>query len=83
MRLHVSNDGSAVAMEINIDIIGDVEVKGITGIDRLLQEEKRTIEASIRPKSSGVIGLKLMLSCKPMHSDELVGFESEFDMTVE
>jgi hypothetical protein len=83
VRLHVSNDGSAVAREINIDIIGDVEVKGITGIDRLLQEEKRTIEASIRPKSSGIIGLKLMLSCKPINSDELVGFESEFEMTVE
>jgi hypothetical protein len=82
VRLRVSNDGKAVAREINIDIIGDVEVKGLAGIDRLLLDEKRTIEVSIRPKSSGVITLKLMLSCKPIASEELVGFESEFEINV-
>jgi hypothetical protein len=83
VRLHVSNDGTAVAREINIDIIGDVEVKGLTGIDRLPRDENRTIEASIRPKSSGVVILKLMLSCKSVVSEELVGFESEFELNVD
>ena len=83
VRLHVSNDGNAVAREINIDIIGDVEVKGLTGIDRLPHNEQRTIAASIRPQNTGTITLKLMLSCKSLTSDELVGFESEFELTVE
>jgi hypothetical protein len=83
VRLHVSNDGSAAAREINIEISGDVEVKGLTGIDRLSQNEKRTIGVSIRPKSSGVIELKLMLSCKSVVSEELVGFESEFELNVD
>ncbi len=83
VRLHVSNGGNAVAREINIEIIGDVEVKGLTGIDRLVKGEERIIEASIRPKSSGTIGVKLMLSCKSIVSEEMVGFESEFELAVE
>ena len=73
VRLHVSNDGNTMAREINIEIAGDVEVKGLTGIDRLPKDEKRTIDVSIRPKSSGVVGLRLMLSCKSVASEELVG----------
>jgi hypothetical protein len=83
VQLHVSNDGNAVAREINIELVGNVEVKGLTGIDRLPLSEKRTIEASIRPKSSGIIELKLMLSCKSLDSEELVGFESEFELNAE
>ncbi|MGD0818491.1 MAG: CARDB domain-containing protein, partial [Methanomassiliicoccales archaeon] len=83
VRLHVSNDGNAVAREINIVIIGDVEVKGLTGIDRLPKDEKRTIGVSIRPKTSGTVVLKLMLSCKSVVSEELVGFESEFELLVD
>ncbi len=63
--------------------LGDVEVKGLTGIDRLPKDEKRTIEVSIRPKSPAPSVLRLMLSCKSVASEELVGFESEFELTVE
>jgi hypothetical protein len=82
-RLHVSNDGIAAAREIKIELLGDVDVKGLTGIERLPKEEKRTIEVSIRPKVSGTVVLRLMLSCKSVVSDELVGFESEFELNVE
>jgi hypothetical protein len=83
VRLHVSNDGSAAAREINIEISGDVEVKGLTGIDRLARKEEKIIGASIRPRSSGVIVLKLMLSCKSVISEDLVGFETEFELNVD
>ena len=82
-RLHVSNDGTAVAREIKLEILGDVDVKGLSGIERLPKGEKRTIEVSIRPKVSGTVVLRLMLSCKSVVSDELVGFESEFELNVE
>jgi hypothetical protein len=82
-RLHVSNDGSAVAREIGLEIVGDVDVEGLTKIDRLPKGEKRTIDLSIRPKTSGTVVLKLLLSCKSAISDEPAGFESEFELTVE
>ncbi|HEY3419262.1 MAG TPA: CARDB domain-containing protein [Methanomassiliicoccales archaeon] len=81
-RLHVTNNGIAAAREIKLEIVGDVEVKGLTDIDRLPKGEKRTVDVSICPKSSGSIMVKLMLSCKPLVSEEMVGFESELELTV-
>lgn len=82
-RLHVSNDGIAAARDIRLEIVGEVDVKGLIDIERLPKGEKKTIDVLIQPRISGDIALKLMLSCKSVLSEEQVGFESEFEITVE
>jgi hypothetical protein len=82
-RLHLSNDGTAPAREIKLEIVGNVEVKGLSNIERLPQGETKTMGVSIRPRESGSLVVRLMLSCKSIISEELVGFESEFELSVE
>ena len=83
VRINLRNEGSIGARDLGISLSGEVEVKGLTRLDELKKGEKTSIELEIRPRAKGSIPVRIALSCRPEASEEVCGFESTFEMTVQ
>jgi hypothetical protein len=60
--LEIINEGNLRSEEIDIDIGGDFEVKGLETIPEIDPNEKRKIEVGVKPKKDGDIPLDLSVS---------------------
>ncbi|UCF07620.1 MAG: hypothetical protein JSW28_08230 [Thermoplasmata archaeon] len=70
-ELGVSNIGDIVAKNIDIDLRGEVEVKGLERIPRLDPDEEKKMEIGVKPKVSGELSV-----------DVIIGYQRAFDETV-
>ncbi len=69
--IEVANVGDLVAKNVNINIRGDVDVKGLKQIESLNVGEKKKLEIGLRPKESGKIDLDVLLAYQRAFDDTL------------
>ncbi len=82
-RLRFSNEGKAMAREICVRVQGDIEVVGQVCLPKLRGGEKASVDVEILPKKKGAAKGVLALECKPVLSNDIVGFDTEFEVSVE
>jgi len=81
-RLRFSNEGKAMARDICVKVQGDLEIIGEVCLPKLRGGEKSSVDVEILPKKKGNAKGVLALECKPVLSNDLVGFDTEFEVTV-
>lgn len=82
-RLVVTNETRAMARDVQIELEGDIEVRGLEGIKKLRGNEEMETEIEIMPLHLGKIEVRLNLSCRPVLSEDSFGFDSSFELDVE
>ncbi|MDD1770037.1 MAG: hypothetical protein LUO79_03030, partial [Methanomassiliicoccales archaeon] len=82
-RLRFSNEGKAMARDLCVKVQGDLEVVGEVCLPKLRGGEKASVDVEILPKKKGAAKGVLALECKPVLSNDVVGFETEFEVNVE
>ncbi len=80
--LHYANKAKAMAREVNITIMGDLETRGLTALPKLRGGEAGSMQIEVLPKRDGALHVILGLECRPVLSNDPVGFESSFDVNV-
>jgi len=81
-RLNLSNGAKAMAREVSVVIAGDMEMRGFTTLAKLRGGERKSVEVEVRPKAAGTVKVTLSLECKPVLSNDKVGYDSEFEVEV-
>ncbi len=81
-RLNLSNVAKAMAREVAVSISGDMAMRGFVALPKLRGGERRSVDVEIRPKASGASRVTLSLECRPVLSNDKVGYDSEFDVDV-
>jgi hypothetical protein len=79
-RIHVANSGKALARDVEIKMSGGLEIRGLQPVPKLRGGEKQSLEVEVMPKQAGVAPVVLNLTCRPVLSNDIVGFESEFEV---
>jgi len=81
-RLNVRNDSRAMARDIEIEMSGEIEVRGLKGLKKLRGGESAQMEFEIMPGRTGKMEVTFSLSCRPVLSEDVFGFESSFELDV-
>jgi hypothetical protein len=81
-RLNLSNGAKAMAREVSVVIAGDMDMRGFTTLAKLRGGERKSVEVEVRPKAAGTVKVTLSLECKPVLSNDKVGYDSEFEVEV-
>jgi hypothetical protein len=81
-RLNLSNGAKAMAREVSVVIGGDMDMRGFTTLAKLRGGERKSVEVEVRPKAAGTAKVTLSLECKPVLSNDKVGYDSEFEVEV-
>lgn len=53
--VEVANKGNWTARDVQLDVRGDVEVQGLTPIEKLDPNERQTLEIGVRPRAAGTV----------------------------
>ena len=80
--MRYSNKAKAMAREVNITIMGDLEARGLSALPKLRGGETGSMQIEVLPKREGSLHVVLGLECRPVLSNDPVGFESSFDVNV-
>jgi hypothetical protein len=72
-----------MARDVCVKVQGDLEVVGEVCLPKLRGGEKASVDVEILPKKKGNAKGVLALECKPVLSNDIVGFETEFEVSVE
>ncbi len=80
--MRYSNKAKAMAREVNITIMGDLEARGLSALPKLRGGETGSMQIEVLPKKEGTLHVILGLECRPVLSNDPVGFESSFDVNV-
>ncbi len=80
--MRYSNKAKAMAREVNITILGDLEAKGLVALPKLRGGESGSMQIEVLPKKAGTLHVVLGLECRPVLSNDPVGFEFGFDVNV-
>jgi hypothetical protein len=80
--MRYSNKAKAMAREVNITIMGDLEARGLMPLPKLRGGEAGSMQIEVLPKKEGTLHVVLGLECRPVLSNDPVGFESSFDVNV-
>lgn len=81
-QLHITNDAKAMAREVSVRIAGDMEARGFGTLPKLRGGEKLMMDIEVRPLVKGTAHVSLSLECRPVLSNDPVGYDSEFDVDV-
>jgi hypothetical protein len=81
-RLNLSNAAKAMARDVTVSISGDMEMRGFTALPKLRGGGRSSVEVEIRPKVNGLARVALSLECRPVLSNDKVGYDSEFEVDV-
>jgi hypothetical protein len=71
-----------MAREVGITIAGDLEARGLMPMPKLRGGESGSMLIEVRPKKEGTLHFILGLECRPVLSNDPVGFESSFDVNM-
>ncbi len=83
LKVHLRNDGTGLARDLSISMVGEIEVKGPNQIKWLRGGEKVSLDFEVMPRSKGPVSVTLNLACRPALSDELCGFKNSFELTAQ
>jgi hypothetical protein len=81
-KLNLSNEAKAMAREVLVSISGDLEMRGFQPLPKLRGGEKLSVDVEVRPAVEGKAHVSLGLECRPVLSNDRVGYDSEFDVEV-
>jgi len=79
-RVKITNDSRAMARDVEMELSGEIEVRGLETIKKFRGNESKEIEFEILPLRRGGIEVTFSLSCRPVLSDDTFGFESKFEL---
>jgi hypothetical protein len=60
--IEIANEGDLVAKNVNINIKGDLDIKGLEKIESLDVGEKKKLEIGVKPRESGELSLDVLLA---------------------
>ena len=80
--MRYTNKAKAMAREVNITIMGDLDARGLVSLPKLRGGETGSMQIEVLPKKEGALHVVLGLECRPVLSNDPVGFESSFDVNV-
>jgi len=80
--MRYSNKAKAMAREVTLTIAGDLEARGLVQLPKLRGGETGSMQIEVLPKKEGSLHVILGLECRPVLSNDPVGYESSFDMNV-
>ena len=78
--LEVANEGDSPAENVNVNLKGDFEVKGLKTISSLLPKEKKKMEVGLKPKHDGEIPVDVSVTFKRAYDE--TNFESREDASL-
>ncbi|HXZ23362.1 MAG TPA: hypothetical protein VEH08_01370, partial [Methanomassiliicoccales archaeon] len=78
--LRFANVGKALAREVCVRVNGDLETKETICLPKLRAGGKATVELEVMAKKKGEGKGVLSLECRPVLSNEPVGFDTEFEI---
>ena len=81
-RLNLSNRSKAMARDVEVSISGGMEMRGFAPLPKLRGGERHSLDVEVRPKAGGVARVTLSLECRPVLSNDKVGYDSEFEVDV-
>jgi hypothetical protein len=81
-QLHLANDAKAMAREVQVRISGDMEARGFEVLPKLRGGERLSLDIEVKALAQGTAHVKLALECRPVLSNDPVGYDSEFDVEV-
>ncbi|MDD1747696.1 MAG: hypothetical protein LUQ16_08040 [Methanomassiliicoccales archaeon] len=81
-KLNLGNEAKAMAREVMVAISGDMEMRGFATLPKLRGGERLSVDVEVRPKVEGRAQVTLTLDCRPVLSNDKVGYESEFEVDV-
>jgi hypothetical protein len=82
LKMTISNDGQIKALDVEIGIKGDFEIKGKKKIDTIDPENLEDIEIGLNPKQTGELPLRITTKCfRPFDRNEY-RFTADFDLKV-
>jgi hypothetical protein len=81
-QLHLTNDAKAMAREVQVRISGDMEARGFEVLPKLRGGERLLLDIEVKPLAQGTAHVNLGLECRPVLSNDPVGYDSEFDVEV-
>ncbi len=79
-QLRFANVGKALAREVCVRVNGDILTKEAICLPKLRAGGKTTVEFDVMAKKKGGGKGVLTLECRPVLSNEPVGFDTEFDI---
>jgi hypothetical protein len=80
--MRYSNKAKAMAREVILTIAGDLEARGLVQLPKLRGGETGSMQIEVLPKKEGSLHVILGLECRPVLSNDPVGYESSFDVNV-
>jgi hypothetical protein len=80
--LNLSNKAKAMARDVTVSITGGIEMRGFSPLKKLRGGERKSVEVQVRPKINGLARVVLSLECRPVLSNDKVGYDSEFEVDV-
>jgi hypothetical protein len=80
--MRYSNKAKAMAREVTLTITGDLEARGLVQLPKLRGGESGSMDIEVQPKKEGALHVVLGLECRPVLSNDPVGYESSFEVNV-
>ena len=69
--IEIANIGDIIAKNIELDVRGNVEVKGLEKIDKLKVGEKRLMEIGLKPNETGEVDMEVLLAYQRAFDDTI------------
>jgi hypothetical protein len=69
--IEIANIGDIIAKNIELDVRGNVQVKGLEKIDKLKVGEKRLMEIGLKPNEAGEVDMELLLAYQRAFDDTI------------
>jgi len=80
IRLH--NKGRSIAREVSLNFLGEVEVRGLEVIRKLRGGEEKVVGFELMPHRPGRLHTTLVISCRPVLSEDSWENETSFVLDV-
>ncbi|MCU0861781.1 MAG: hypothetical protein MUE65_05630, partial [Methanomassiliicoccales archaeon] len=80
--LLLGNEAKAMAREVSVQLSGEMEMRGFAALPKLRGGERVAVEVEVRPSAQGKAKVSLALECRPVLSNDKVGYDTEFEVDV-
>lgn len=68
-HIEITNTGDLTAKNVDLRIKGDMEVRGVESIDKLIAGEKKRLEIGVKPKEAGELDMEVLLKYQRVFDD--------------
>ncbi len=78
----IVNEGDIAAQNVKVDLRGDLEVKGLEAVARLLPQETKKLRVGLRPKQDGRLPVDVSVSFKKPFDDTNFEVKEESNLNI-